>query len=1790
MLDTSLPWGDRPLDAAAGIARPRPRPHRPYDDWGYLDPIPRPRRLHHFFERAADVTPGATALIVGDESLTYTQFDELANRLANFLRARGVGPGSTVGILIDRSVPMYVSIVGALKTGARYVPIDANAPRDRIEYIATDAGVDVLLTSRQKAEESEGLPVQRVFIDHLDELLHTSDPSRPQLPDDDDPVAYVIYTSGSTGRPKGVAIAHSSICNFVVVASEIYQVEPTDRVYQGLSISFDFSLEEFWTTWAVGATLIAGPTDGRVVGSGLADFLIENRITFLHTVPTVLTTLDRTPPLIRTLNLGGEACPQELVERWGEGRRILNTYGPTECTASCTWSEMRPGVPVTIGAALPTYRVTLRDENFTVVPEGEVGELCVSGVGVAVGYVGREDLTAEKFVFDEEGRRTYLTGDLGQFNQDGEIEYLGRKDAEVKVRGHRVDLGEIESVVMERPEVSSCVVNKLATDGTGGELVAYILPVAGVEGTRELASQIHDHCRDRLPPYMVADYVEFVDTIPLMPSGKADRNALPAPVHPRLIASGAQHAPASTPTEKTLAALWSTVLRLPEEALSVNADLFTDLGGHSLIAATLVSRLRGSNIPGTDDLSIPDLYSNPTIRTVAQYIDQNAAATVGHAQEAAVRHRYSAPRIWLFGLAQFLYIYVVISLSMLPLAVIYWWGEGRPSTTMLIQILLSLPVSLLLFRWLLPLLTSQVLGRGLKPGDYPLYSWTHLRVWTIQRALSLSPLPHLTGSHLIAPFLRLLGARIGTASHIGTAQIPLPSLIELGDNVTVGYETHLRTFEIEGGRLRLGRVRIGDNAIVGPNCVLAGECSMGADTVLQAQSLLRDGDHVPDGQEWAGSPATPQPASLMDPALSAMRECSDAPTSWPREMKRKLLAGIAFLELTPLLASVPIMVVVWWALLTFDHVAAFYVTLGSGVIFVVSTCVLILWFRRFSMQKTPVGIHHMRSELGVEKWYNDKLLEASLEFTNSLYGTLYTPHWLRMLGAHVGKDAEIATIANIDPDLLTLKDGAFVADMASIGAANYGNGHIAFRRTVVEERAFVGNASYIPSGTRLGENSLIGVLSTPPVRGVAPGTSWLGNPPIFLPQREVIDDIDERTTFRPPRSKVITRYIVEFFRVCLPATLLGLSTFYVLFVLAWMARDGWSLPALVLIQGVVALSGSLLVTLVVVLMKWILLGRYKPRVEPLWGNFVRRTEFMTGIFETTAVPVALALVQGTPMLNPLLRLFGTKVGKRSLVDTTYVTEFDLVEIGDDVTVGTDVSLQTHLFEDRVMKMGTVTVESGASITARDVVLYGATVGEDARLSPLTLVMKGESVPANTRWVGVPARRDRGVRATDTPGVPAPAAVPGPDAAPEPVTALDMSPLEDPTRVVVEDLAIVPHESDDPSEDARQALGRRIVGIDLARSLALIGMMVVHLANEQTAAGAVSLPWRLSAGTSSALFALLAGVGIALSTGGATRPRGRRLVAGMASVLTRAVLIGLVGLTLGTFVPTDALHIILPYYAVLFVLAIPFLWMPGSLLGVLSVLVAVGVPIWSHIVRQTLPTPQPANIGFASLAADPQQTLLDLLLTGVYPALPWMAYLLSGLAIGRLLRRSFAVVMMIGGALLALIAAAGSSYALYNLGGLEALAALTEGSMTLEDFTSLLVWGADGTLPTTSWWWLAVLAPHTTTPFDMLFTLGVSVAILGACVMLGLVARYVIRPLAIMGSMPLTLFTLHVIMTAVPFIPGEWLGFALQFAVLLGFALLWNTIANRGPLEGAITVVTNGVRRLFLGAKPKRVLE
>ncbi|RBY81398.1 hypothetical protein DQ239_02065 [Blastococcus sp. TF02-09] len=1308
------------------------------------------RRLSRYFERACDSRPSAIALECDGEHLSYADLDARANRLANLLLSRDVGSGVRVGILLHRSVDTYVALLAVTKTEATFVPIDPAAPADRLEFIAEDSDLGLVVTTTSFAATYAGLPCAVLPLDDLVPQLAMQPSTRPAVETDGDPVCYIIYTSGSSGRPKGVEITQSSICNFIGIVPALYGVEPTDRVYQGMTIAFDFSIEEIWPTWAVGATLVAGPTDGRRVGSGLADFLAEHEITMIYCVPTVLATLDRTLPLIRTVNVGGEACPRELVDRWGPGRRILNTYGPTETTVTCTMAELRPGKQVTIGRPLPTYRIMVLDDDRRPVPAGEVGEICVGGPGVARGYVNRPDLTADRFIADPggaPGERIYRTGDLGRLLPDGELEYLGRADSEVKVRGHRVDLQEIESLLLVHPEVTGAVVTLLTGPDTGGELAGYVVlrddTASGGDGTGERAdaviAELHEQLLLQLPAYMVPAYMDVVTTIPMLPSGKADRARLPEPTRPRLVRTETDHESPASPAEAWIAGLWEEVLRLPEGSVSVTANFFDSLGGHSLVAATVVSAMRESDLGA--GLSILDFYRHPTVRDLAEHLEDARA----HAAEPVVlepRAPRPAPpsrrRVAAFGAAQVAGFAVVIGLFTLPIAVVYGVHDGEPSVGLVVQLALALPTLYLLARWGLPVVGSRLLSRGLTAGDHPLWGSVHLRVWMVQKLMTISPLTVLGGSPWAATYLRLAGSQVDDDCHLGTADISLPTFVRVHRGATVGYGTQLHAHRITEGVLTLGELTVGAGAVVGAESVVECDARVGDGAILREQSLLLSGQEVPDAQTWSGSPARPS-AESADPVMELMAACASAPRTWSRTLLAGFAGGILLLELMPFLIMVPTVAVVWWALLRYGTLAALLATALSGPLFVATSCALVLGMRRLVLPSTPEGIHHLRSQLGLEKWLGDKLLELSLLLNNTLYSTLYTPLWLRALGTRVGTGAEVSTIANIDPDLLVLGDGSFVADMASVGSATYANGHVAFRRTEIGTRAFVGNAAFIPSGAQLGDESLIGVRSVPPPEGVPAGTAWLGSPAFFLPRRELFEEFTDEETFTPPRSRVRARYAIEFLRIVLPSSILGLATFATLYGLSTVASS-WGTAATVLLAPFIALGSSIAVLLLVAALKWTLVGRYRPRVRPLWSGFVRRTEFVTGIYEAAAVPALLAFLTGTPLLGPALRLFGARIGRRTLIDTTYLTEFDLVEIGDDSSVGAIASLQTHLFEDRVMKMDHVVLRERASVGAKAVVLYGSVVEEDASLAAMSLAMKGEVLPAGTTWCGIPAQK------------------------------------------------------------------------------------------------------------------------------------------------------------------------------------------------------------------------------------------------------------------------------------------------------------------------------------------------------------------------------------------------------------------------------------------------------------------
>ena len=605
-------------------------------------------RLEDLFANLAETAPDAVAVECDLGKITFHELDARANRLAWWLAEKGYS-GERIGLVLRPSLEAYVAILAVLKAGGAYVPMDPSFPADRVSYIAEDAGLAAILTDRGG---SGGLQDAAISVHGLDEIRPEVDgqptiaPCRALTND----LAYVIYTSGSTGRPKGVPIDHAMIVNFVRVAAETYEYRTGDRVYQGLTLAFDFSVEEIWVPLLAGATLVPNETGANLLGDDLCRFLRDHKITAMCCVPTLLATLNVELPHLRLLIVSGEACPDEIVRRWyRDGVTILNAYGPTEITVTATVARLVPGRPVTIGKPLPTYAIVILDPvTQDILPLSETGEIGIAGIGLSRGYLGRDDLTAAAFIpaplhiNHNPSGRIYRSGDLGRIDTDGNVVCLGRIDTQVKIRGYRIELTEIESVIMEVRGVAQAVVAAFAPNGSSKELVAYYS-----ENARGISPEdLHAQLRVRLPAYMVPAYFERLDAIPLLPAGKADRKALPAPSGRRIcLRTGHLQAP-KTAEEECLAEVLRAELDLEE--VSVTDEFFDELGLNSLIVASLATKLR----PLFGTISISDFYRHRTIRSLAAHLAE-AQPTTPLLSDAEL-HRPSDLAIWLTGAYQVL--------------------------------------------------------------------------------------------------------------------------------------------------------------------------------------------------------------------------------------------------------------------------------------------------------------------------------------------------------------------------------------------------------------------------------------------------------------------------------------------------------------------------------------------------------------------------------------------------------------------------------------------------------------------------------------------------------------------------------------------------------------------------------------------------------------------------------------------------------------------------------------------------------------------------------------------------------------------------------------------------------------------------------------------------------------------------------------------------------------------------------------------------------------------------------
>ncbi|MFN8046338.1 MAG: Pls/PosA family non-ribosomal peptide synthetase [Dermatophilaceae bacterium] len=1270
------------------------------------DAAPDPRTLVDVFRATVAAHPDDPALDNGRETLTYAALADAADELADALEAAGVGAGDRVGVRIPSgTTDLYIAILGILAAGCAYVPVDHDDPDERARVVFGEAGVAAVVTADLVVRASPGTDPE------------TGGRADPEPSDD----AWIIFTSGSTGTPKGVAVTHRNAAAFVDAESRMFLQEspigPGDRVMAGLSVAFDASCEEMWLAWAHGACLVPAPRSLVRSGVELGPWLTANGITVVSTVPT-LVALWPTAALarVRLLILGGEACPPEIGARLAtDTREVWNTYGPTEATVVACGARLTGEPPVRIGLPLDGWDLAIVDEAGQPVAEGEEGELIIGGVGLARYLDPAKDASAYAVMPTLGWERAYRSGDRVAFDGTG-IVFAGRKDDQVKVGGRRIELGEIDSALLKVAGVTgaAAAVRKSAAGNT--LLVGYVTTAAGFD-----LHGASEQLRREMPAALVPR-LAVVDTLPTRTSGKIDRDALPWP----LPAAGGRAAGGEpTAYEGSVAVVaehWAHVLGGPPG--SADEDFF-DVGGGSLAAAQLVSRLR-EHFP---EVTVADIYDAPTPARLGAVLDAMATPAGRTNAEVGI-----VPRKTQLG-----QLAATIGLrSIGALRWLVWISLGSAIAGRLLDLpwLPRVPWVLALAGWALLVsppgrvalaaLGARLVLRGITPGRHPRGGKVHLRVWLAEHLVDELGATNLSAAALVKTYARLLGARIGPEVDLHSLP-PVTGMLELGRGASIEPEVDLRGHWIDGADFIVGPIRVRAGALVGSRSMLLPGADVGKRAEIAPGSAVFG--VVPADEAWSGAPAVPSGAARgpwadTPPQGRAAWQAGYAVTGVVASLLPVLAAGAGLAVVAPavdgsttlagaLRAGLP-----WLPLATIVGFAAL--------------ALLVLLTVRLLGLGLREGAYPVLSRPAWQAWSTLRVLDEARTWLFPIYSSTLTPAWLRALGARIGPDVEASTVLLI-PRFTDVREGAFLADDTLVASYELGGGWLRVADARVGRGAFVGNSGMASPGRKVPKKGLVAVLSAAPQRSKAKaGTSWLGSPPQRL-RRESGDHDAARTTAPPLRLRV-ARALVELCRV-VPVWLHVLLI--VGSVTALLALGTWSPWLPVLLGGVVLVVAGALAAGVTTLAKWLLVGRVRPGEHPLWSSLIWRNELADTFTEVLAAPWFARSVTGSHVLNAWFRTLGARIGHGVWCESYWLPEPDLIDLRDGATINAGCVVQTHLFHDRVLSMDTVTILRGGTLGPNSVVLPAARIGRHATVGPVSLVMRGESVPDKTRWMGNP---------------------------------------------------------------------------------------------------------------------------------------------------------------------------------------------------------------------------------------------------------------------------------------------------------------------------------------------------------------------------------------------------------------------------------------------------------------------
>ncbi|WP_223937525.1 Pls/PosA family non-ribosomal peptide synthetase [Arthrobacter sp. StoSoilB5] len=1275
---------------------------------------PAQRTLVDILEATAAAFPESSALDDGRKSLSYTELLAAVRTFARELNIAGLGRGQRIGVRIPSGTnELYIAILGILVAGAAYVPVDADDPDERARLVFGEAKVGAVVGA--------GLAIELVGVGRQ----AVAAPGKPGLDDD----SWIIFTSGSTGTPKGVAVKHRSSAAFVDAEARLFQqadpIGPQDRVLAGLSVAFDASCEEMWLAWRHGACLVPAPRALVRTGMDLGPWLINHGITVVSTVPT-LAALWPVEALenVRLLIFGGEACPPELAERLAvEGREVWNTYGPTEATVvACAAPLGGPG-PVRIGLPLDGWDLAVVDSAGVPVAEGDIGELIIGGVGLARYLDPGKD--AEKYAAMPTlgWERAYRSGDLVRFEAEGLV-FIGRADEQVKLGGRRIELGEIDAALQSLPGVAGAAAAVQTTAAGNQILVGYLAPADSVELN---LGEVRGILGESLPAALVP-LLTIVDSLPTKTSGKVDRHALPWPLA-GASAMEAGNAPLNLPDDaRWIVEQWESVLGSPVGSL--DADFFA-YGGGSLAAAQLVSALR-LRYPL---ITVADIYATPRIGALIDTARQSLpdGGMPGPAAERTVRPTAFKSQIFqilmgvplhiLVGMRWLTYLMAANQLladfgGFTAAPVVSWWWIAA-SWLVFVSPLGRMAISVV---------AARILLGKVGPGTYPRSGKTHLRLWLAEQIQDLSGAIGLASAPFVPYYARALGAKIGRDVHLHSLP-PVTGLLSLGSGANIEPEVDLSGWWVDGDSVHIGQIHVGAGAVVGSRSTLMPGATIGAGAHVEAGSAVLG--KVKAGHLVAGSPAG---------------RLGKAKHDWPEPSSRRPIVArlwfSAFATGSAVLALIPYVSAFAGALVILAFVrghgslgeALPQITMAlplAALAWFFSNLILILVVTRLLGLGLKEGYYRVRSRIGWQVWATERLLDMARDLLFPIYASLFTPVWLRLLGAKVGKNVEASTVLLV-PRMTTIGDGAFLADDTMVASYELGGGWMKIAPAKIGKRSFLGNSGMTAAGRNVPKNSLVAVLSATPAKAKS-GTSWLGSPPVRL--RRTAVDADQSLTFQPPLKLKLARGLWELCRL-VPVILTVAIGVGVMLVLDAIAR-GWSYWLAALLGGVVVLAAGAVAAFSSIIAKWILVGTIRAGEHPLWSSFIWRNEVVDTFIEMVSAPWFARSAAGTPALVWWLSGLGAKIGHGTWCESYWLPEADLVTLGENSTVNRGCVVQTHLFHDRVMSIDTVTLGNGATMGPHGVILPAASIGDGGTVGPASLVMRGETVPAGTYWMGNP---------------------------------------------------------------------------------------------------------------------------------------------------------------------------------------------------------------------------------------------------------------------------------------------------------------------------------------------------------------------------------------------------------------------------------------------------------------------